>query len=99
MAIMALFTGTMTLSEYDTLRFAVGWARTRPPGAIFHVSSFDESGGACIAEIWESSEALAAFLAERLTPAQRALRIEPLAMVTYPVGGVLAYPAIERYRI
>ncbi len=44
MAVLAIFSGSMTRAQYDTLRFTVDWARNKPVGAILHAASFDEGG-------------------------------------------------------
>lgn len=97
--VLAFLTGAMTRSQYDTLRFTVNWARTHPSGAICHVASFDELGRVHIAELWESLDALNAYVAARLLPALHALRIDPPAIVVHALHSAQAYGAIERYRV
>ena len=99
MPVLAIFTGAISQSQYDTLRFTVDWRSDQPYGGILHASAFDEAGRLHVADVWESAEALNTFVLERLMPAFRSLKIDPPEVAIYPLHLLQAYDAIARYKI
>lgn len=99
MAVLAIFTGPITKAQYDILRHEVDWETHQPDGAIFHVASFDEAGHANVADVWETPEALNAFVAGRLLPAMQRHQIPQPNVSVFPTHVIQAYSAIERHRI
>jgi hypothetical protein len=97
MAVLAIFSGAMTPTQYDTLRFTVDWARNKPAGAILHAASFDEAGRIHVADVWASQEDLEDFISRRLMPVIGALRIPPPEVAIYPIHTLQAYEAIGAY--
>ena len=99
MAILALFTSpTMTKEQYDALRKEIGWEVTHPPGGIFHVAGFGDSGGIHVADVWESAEALNAFVGTKLMPAMQKANATPPSVVIYPVHNATAYDTVDVYK-
>ena len=41
MAILVIFTGTISKAQYEALRKEVGWEKNQPAGGIFHAAAFD----------------------------------------------------------
>ena len=99
MAILALFTGTMSTSQYEAFRKEVKWETDQPPGGIFHAASFDDVGQIHVADAWESAEAMQAFVDQRLMPGLKKLDIAPPDVALYPIHNLNAYPAIEQHSI
>lgn len=99
MAILAIFTGNISKSEYEALRKEVNWEKQQPSGGIFHAASFDDSGHIHVADVWESSETMNAFVAARLMPAMQKLQIAPPEVAVYPVHNLNAYRSIEKFKI
>ena len=64
----------ITAKDYDALKEAVGWEADAPTGGIFHVAAIDDEG-ATITDVWESEDALNAFLEQRLMPKVQELGI------------------------
>ena len=61
-----------TQAQYEQVRDEVAPGNQRPPGMLHHVAGATERGW-CVAEIWESHEALDRFFEDTLQPAlQRA---------------------------
>src|ERR1700739_3095252 len=100
MAILAIFTGPgVTKDHYETLRRELGWERQHPKGGIFHVASFDDAGDAHVVDVWESKEALDAFVSGQLAPTMQKHQIPLPQVEVYPVHSLNAYPTIERYML
>jgi hypothetical protein len=99
MPVLAIFTGAITRSQYDTLRFTVDWRSDQPAGGVLHAAAFDDAGGLHVADVWESAEALRAFMDERLQPALQSLKIHPPDVTIYPLHILQAYDVIAKYRI
>lgn len=99
MAVLAIFSGAMSRSQYDTLRFTVDWRSDQPVGGILHTAAFDDAGRLHVADVWESAEALHAFMRERLAPAIQSLRLQPPEVAIYPIHTLQAYGGISKYRI
>ena len=99
MAVLAIFTGAISQSQYDTLRFTVDWRSDQPSGGILHAAAFDDAGRLHVADVWESAEALNTFVLERLMPAFQSLKIDPPEVAIYPLHILQAYHAIAKYRI
>jgi hypothetical protein len=51
MAILALFSGPITRSQYETVRREIDWEHDQPAGALFHAASFDEAGHIHVADM------------------------------------------------
>lgn len=99
MAILAIFTGEITQSQYEALRQEANWEGQQPHGGVFHCASFDESGGIHVADVWESAEAMEAFVTDRLAPAMQKLQLMAPDVAVYPAYNINAYSTIERHRI
>ena len=77
MAILAIFTGNTSKSQYEALRKEVNWEQQHPAGGIFHAASFDDSGRIHVADVWESADTMNAFVEQRLLPAFTKLGLAP----------------------
>ena len=99
MAILAIFTGTMSQTQYDALRKEVDWEHQQPKGGIFHAASFDEQGQIHVADVWESPDTLNQFVERRLSAAMQKLALTPPNVEVYPVHNINAYATIKRYQI
>lgn len=98
MPVLAIFAGPgIHKDHYETLRSEIGWERRHPTGGIFHAASFDEAGDAHVVDVWESKEALEAFVAGHLAPAMQKHGIPPPKVEVYPIHHLNAYPTIDRY--
>jgi hypothetical protein len=98
MAILVIFTGAgIDQDKYETLRREIGWESAHPPGAIVHAASFDESGDAHVVDVWESPEALDAFVQTHLAPTMQKHGIPQPRVEVYPLHNLDAYSGIERY--
>ncbi len=51
MAILAIFQGNISKSQYDALRAEVNWEKQQPQGGIFHAASFDEADHIHVADV------------------------------------------------
>lgn len=58
----------VTPDQYEAVRKTANWEGNIPTGAIFHVSSFSESG-LKVTDIWDSADNFNNFVHERLMPA------------------------------
>ena len=99
MAILAIFTGNISKSQYEALRKDVVWEKNQPAGAIFHAAAFDDQGRIHVADVWESAESLNAFLEKRLIPAFKKLGITPPEAAVYPAHNINAYKSISKHAI
>lgn len=99
MAIMAVFTGNISKSEYEALRKEVNWEKQQPQGGVFHAVGVDDSGHIHVTDIWDSAEAMNSFVEKRLAPALQKLQITPPDVAVYPVHNINAYESIEAYKI
>ena len=99
MAVLALFAGSITQTQYDTLRKEIDWETNQPPGGILHIAAFDDAGYLQAADIWESPEDLNTFVEHRLMPAMQRHHIEPPTVSVFPTSVVQAFKAIEKFRI
>ena len=99
MAILAIFTGNISKSQYEELRNEVNWERQQPQGGVLHAASFDDSDRIQVADVWESADAMNAFVEQRLIPAFKKLEIAPPDVSVYPVHNLNAYESIEKYKI
>ncbi len=57
----------LNAEQFDALSKIVDWEGKRPPGCLYAVAAFDESG-AHMTEVWESAEDLQRYSDERLMP-------------------------------
>ncbi|MDB5460051.1 MAG: hypothetical protein JWO72_1792 [Caulobacteraceae bacterium] len=100
MAVLAIFTGRgVTTRMYDDLRADIDWEHRKPPGAVFHATGVDAAGELHVADVWESKEALDAFIAARLTPAFRKLHIPPPDVEFFDIYNATAFDAVDRYKV
>ena len=99
MAILALFTGKISKVQYEAVRKELKWESEHPAGGICHVASFDEQGHIHVADVWESEDALNAFVVEKLAPVFAKNGIQPPHVAVFPVHNLNAYKAIDRYRV
>ena len=98
MLVLALFHGKgLTKEMYHKLIDEVGWKVSNPDGAIVHIASFDDSGDAHVADLWESAEKLNAFVGQKLAPVMQKLSIPMPKADIYPVENVDAFPAVNEY--
>jgi hypothetical protein len=99
MAVLAIFTGKISKSQYESLRKEIHWEKEHPAGAVFHAAGFDDGGHLHVADVWESPEAMNAFVEKTLGPAMKKLGISQPEVVVYPVHNMNAYQAIDKHRI
>src|SRR5262245_6896614 len=99
MAILAIVTGNITKSQYDSLRKEVSWEKNQPAGVILHVASFDERDRIHGADVWDSEQAMAAFFENHLIPAMKKLGIAQPESSVFPAYNINAYKGIEKHRI
>jgi hypothetical protein len=80
----------VTIEQYEQARSRVAWETDVPPGAIYHVATFDDAG-AHIVDIWETAEDFQRFSDARLGPAVAAIGIagEPQVQIR-PVHAIFA---------
>jgi hypothetical protein len=96
MAILAIFHAVgATADMYQALRREVAWETQHPVGGMFHAAAVDEQGDVRVADVWESAEALQAFVEQRLMPAMIKLGVPPPQVSVYPTLNINALPAIE----
>ena len=50
-------------------------------------------------DVWESQEALDAFVGAHLAPAMQKLQIPPPQVAVYPLHNLNVYPVIERFML
>lgn len=100
MAILVNFYGPgMKKDHYEKLRKDVGWERTHPSGGILHVIGFDEKGDARVTDVWESQQALDAFVGTHLAPAMQRHGIQMPQVSIYPVHNFNTYSTIDKYKL
>ena len=100
MAILAIFTCPgLTKEKYESLRKEVKWEHNTPAGAVFHAASFDESGNARVADVWNSVNAMNEFLNSRLMPAMKKFKIAIPKTEVFPLYNANAYKNIEQYKL
>ena len=99
MPILALFTAPMTKPQYDTLFHEIHWHKDQPPGALCHVSSFDESGHIHVADVWETVEHLNAFVQNRLMPVMMKHNIPAPDVQIFPTHLIQAYKGMDKFKI
>jgi hypothetical protein len=100
MPVLAIFTGEMSEQQYEELRAEVGWEQQQPEGGILHVAAFNQTGTEIhIADVWESSELMTAFVTGRLAPALAKLGIQQPEVELYPTHNINAYASIEEHRL
>jgi len=99
MPILALFTGDIDKSQYDALRKEVGWETNHAAGGIIHAAGVDDAGKMHVADVWESPDALNAFVGTRLQPALTKLRLPTPNVEVFPVHNLNALSAIDRYKL
>jgi len=97
MRVLAIFTSNeITKEMYESLRKEIGWEKSQPSGAIFHAAGVDEAGHVHVADVWESAEALKAFVDSSLMPAMQKLHFSPPSVSIFPVLNINAFPAVEK---
>jgi hypothetical protein len=64
-----------TQAQYNQIRDEVAPGNRRPPGMLYHVAGATEQGW-CVAELWESEEALTRCFEDKVRPALRRAGIE-----------------------
>jgi hypothetical protein len=99
MPVLALFTGPLTKAQYDILRKEVDWENKQPAGGIFHAASFDDKGHVHVADVWASEDDLNAFAQKHLMPAFAKHQIPPPSVAVYPTHKVVAYKAVDAFRV
>src|SRR5260221_14749030 len=97
MAVIAIFTGDTTKDQYEALRKEDHWEDKLPAGAIFLAAAFDDAGHIHVADLWESVDALNAFVGERLVPAFQKLKLNPPNVEVYPAHNINAYSSVTKY--
>lgn len=99
MAVLALFTGKISKAQYETIRKEIKWETDHPAGGICHVATFDEQGHIHVADVWESEDALNAFVIQRLAPVFAKLGVPPPNVAVFPVHNMNVYKASDQYRV
>lgn len=98
MAVLAIFTGNgITKEMYESVRKEVTWESRHPAGGLIHAAAFDEGGNLHVVDLWESIEAMNAFVDGRLMPAMKKLGVPPPSVSVYPAFNVNVYPSAQRY--
>jgi len=91
MAILLIARGDgLTKDIYENGRKELNWEGNPPPGLIFHVASFDDSGNLRVADIWESEDQLNNFLNTSLKPYLQKFNVSLPKGEIYPIHNVLA---------
>jgi hypothetical protein len=57
----------VTPEQYNQALEVVNWEGNVPPGGLYHVAGFDESG-LHVVDVWESAEQFQSFVSQRLMP-------------------------------
>jgi hypothetical protein len=97
MAVLAIFTGDgITRSMYESLRREVKRESQQPAGGLLHACGFDEKGNLHVADVWESAEAMGAFVDGRLLPAMKRLGVPPPSVAVYPAHNVNVHPGAAK---
>lgn len=65
----------VTPEQYEAARKLVNWEGDPPPGALYHVASFDQQA-AYVTDVWESAEQFQRFADSRLMPGVQQLGIQ-----------------------
>lgn len=99
MAILAIFTGAINPAQYEALSQEIDWEGQQAQGAIGHAASFDAAGGIHVADVWESAEAMQAFVGQRLGPAFQKLGIAPPKVAVYRVHKLNVYKGHDPHRL
>ncbi len=98
MAVLAIFTGKgITREMYEALRKEVKWESHHAAGGVMHACGFDAAGDLHVADVWESEEAMGAFVSTRLLPAMKKLGVPPPEVTTFPAHNVNIYPNTRKY--
>jgi hypothetical protein len=66
---------------------------------MFHAAAFDEAGKAHVADVWESQQALDAFVGQRLMPAFQKLGFNPPNVEVYPTHNINTYSSLSEYQL
>lgn len=66
-------------------------------GSILHACAFDDTGDLHVADVWESVEAMNAFVNDRLLPAMQKLNVPPPSVSVYTAFNINAYPSIQPF--
>jgi hypothetical protein len=99
MAILAIFTGSISKDQYEALRAEINWEAKKPKGGIFHCAGFDEAGHIHVADVWDSPEAMNQFVESELLPAFTKLKFAPPNVEVYPAHNINAYGSIDRFKV
>ncbi len=100
MAILLIAKGEgLTKEIYENGRKEVNWEGNPPPGIIFHVVSFDDSGNIRVVDIWESEEQMNNFFDTRLKPYLQKFNVSVPKGEIFPVHNVNALPGLESYKV
>ena len=83
--------------QYETLRREVNWERQFAEGGMFHAAAFDEKGGIHVADVWESQQALDAFVANRLMPVMQKHNMPQPNVQVFPTHNINALPSVEKH--
>jgi hypothetical protein len=81
-------------TQYESIRKLVNWEGDVPPGAMYHVASFDERG-IHVTDVWESAEDFQRFADSRLMPGVRQLGITGDPQVTILPSYTVFTPAYQ----
>jgi len=99
MAVMAFFVGKISKEQYDTIRREINWEGNPPAGVLSHAASFDDTGQAHVADVWESPEQMNDFAQKTLMPAFARHNIPPLSVTVYPLYNLNAYKGLAKYQV
>ena len=98
MPILAIFTGKgLTKQMYESMRPEVNWETTHPPGIFLHACAFDDAGDIHVVDVWESADALHAFVNTRLAPVMQKLGFPAPQASVFPLHNLNLYPASQTY--
>lgn len=98
MPILAVFTGKMTVQEYEALKAELDFERKHPPGAMVHAASFDEkTGDVRVADVWASEGEMMNFVTGHLMPWFQKHNIGKPQVDVLPCHNVVVYPTIDKH--
>ena len=100
MRVLVIFTGKgLTKQMYESLRPEVKWETDHPAGIFLHACGFDDSGDLHVVDVWESVEALNAFVTTRLMPAMQKLGFPPPEPAVIPLHNLNLFPAAQQFLV
>jgi hypothetical protein len=98
MAVLVIFSGEgFTKQMYESLRPEVKWETNLAPGGLVHACGFDGAGNLHVADVWESEDAMNAFVGTRLIPGFNKLGIPIPSVSIFPLHNLNVYPDAKKF--